>query len=63
MSMVDLSHRHNVCTQGLTGGGCSMEVSAARRLRALEAENTELKRLLADAMLDIAALKEVVSPR
>lgn len=33
-------------------------VSEAKRLRALEAENAKLKRLLADAMLDNAALKD-----
>jgi len=38
-----------------------MEVSDARRLRELESENNKLKRLLADAMLDNAALKDVVS--
>jgi putative transposase len=38
-----------------------MEVSDARRLRALEAENTKLKRLLAEAMLDNAALKDIAS--
>jgi len=38
-----------------------MEVSDARRLKALEEENNKLKRLLADAMLDNAALKDVVS--
>jgi putative transposase len=32
----------------------------AQRLRALELENSKLKRLLADAHLDIAALKDVV---
>ena len=37
-----------------------MEVSEARRLRELEAENARLKRLLADAELDKAALKELV---
>lgn len=31
---------------------CGMDVSEARRLKALEDENTRLKRLLADAMLD-----------
>ena len=36
-----------------------LEVSEARRLRALEGENARLKRLLADAMLDNAALKEI----
>ena len=38
-----------------------MEVSDAKRLRALEEENNKLKRLLADALLDNAALKDVVS--
>ena len=36
-----------------------LEVSEARRLKALEDENARLKRLLADAMLDNAALKEI----
>lgn len=34
-----------------------MEVEDAKRLKALEAENDRLKRLLADAHLDIEALK------
>ncbi len=38
-----------------------MEVSDARRLRELESENTKLKKLLAETMLDNAALKDVVS--
>ena len=37
-----------------------MSVSEAQRLRALELENGKLKRLLADAHLDIAALKDVL---
>lgn len=37
-----------------------MTVSDAQRLKALEIENARLKRLLADSMLDNAALKEVV---
>ena len=37
-----------------------LEVSEAKRLRALEAENAKLKRLLADAMLDNAALKDLL---
>ena len=37
-----------------------MSVSEAQRLRTLELENSKLKRLLADAHLDIAALKDVV---
>ncbi len=40
-----------------------MDVSEARRLKALEDENTRLKRLLADAMLDNAALKDPVGKK
>lgn len=36
-----------------------MNSSEARRLKALEGENTKLKKLLAEAMLDIEALKVV----
>ncbi len=38
-----------------------LEVSEARRLRQLEDENTRLKKLLADAMLDNAVLKDIAS--
>jgi putative transposase len=38
-----------------------LEVSDARRLKALEDENQRLKRLLADAMLDNAALKDLLA--
>jgi len=38
-----------------------MDVSDAKRLKTLEDENNRLKRLLADAMLDNAALKDIVS--
>lgn len=41
----------------------SMEVSEAKRLKALEDENTRLKKLLADAMLDNALLKEVLGKK
>lgn len=40
-----------------------LEVSDAKRLRALEEENSKLKRLLAEAELDKAALKEVLSKK
>ena len=40
-----------------------MEVSDARRLRQLEDENARLKKLLADAMLDNAVLKDVASKK
>jgi len=38
-----------------------LEVSEARRLKALEDENRQLKRLLADAMLDNVALKDLLA--
>ena len=40
-----------------------MEVSDARRLKELESENAKLKRLLADAMLDKAALKDLLAKK
>jgi putative transposase len=40
-----------------------LEVSEARRLRTLEAENARLKQLLADAMLDNAVLRDGASKK
>jgi putative transposase len=40
-----------------------MDVSDARRLKALEAENGKLKKLLADAMLDASALRELLAKK
>jgi len=40
-----------------------MEVSEAKRLRALENENDKLKRMLADAMLDNVALKDLLGKK
>jgi hypothetical protein len=37
-----------------------MEVSDAKRLKGLEDENRRLKKLLAEAMLDNAALKDIL---
>ena len=62
----DLSRRHGVSEQSIYRwkskfGG--MEVSEAKRLRELEAENSKLKKLLADTMLDNAALKEIAGKK
>ncbi|CAN0493604.1 unnamed protein product [Phaeothamnion confervicola] len=38
-----------------------LDVSDAKRLKALEAENSKLKKLLAETMLDIAILKDINS--
>ena len=45
---------------GAFGG---LEVSDAKRLKTLEDENAKLKKLLAEAMLDNAMLKEVASKK
>jgi putative transposase len=63
-SVPDLSRRHGVAENTIYRwkskfGG--MEVSEAKRLRDLEQENLKLKKLLAEAELDKAALKEIVA--
>ncbi len=40
-----------------------LEVSEAKRLRALEEENAKLKRLLAEAVLDNAGLKDLLAKK
>lgn len=40
-----------------------LDVSEARRLKALEDENAKLKRMLADAMLDNVALKDLLGKK
>lgn len=61
--VTDLVRQHGISEQSFYRwkskfGG--MEVSDAKRLRELESENAKLKRLLAEAELDKAALKELV---
>jgi putative transposase len=64
MATADVCRKHGVSTatfykyKARFGG---LEVSDARRLRALEDENAKLKKLLAEAMLDNAILKDVAS--
>lgn len=41
----------------------SMSVSEAKRLRELEKENRKLKTMLADSLLEIRAIKDVVSKK
>jgi putative transposase len=62
----DLARKHGVSEATLYNwkakfGG--MDVSDARRLKALEDENGKLKRLLADAMLDNTGLKDLLSKK
>ena len=66
MKTADLARRHGVSEATIYNwkskyGG--MEVSEAKRLKTLEDENTKLKRLLADAMLDNAALKDLLGKK
>lgn len=66
VSTADVCRRHGISSatfykwKAKFGG---LEVSDARRLRALEDENARLKRLLADAMLDNAMLKDVAGKK
>lgn len=62
----DLARKHGLSEATLYNwkakfGG--MDVSDARKLRALEDENGKLKRLLADAMLDASALRELLAKK
>ena len=59
----DLARRYGVSEQSIyrwKSKFSGMDVSEAKRLRELEQENAKLKRLLAEAELDKAALKELV---
>ena len=63
VAVADLCRKHGVSNASIYKwkakyGG--MEVSEAKKLRALEDENAKLKRLLADAMLDNSALKDLL---
>jgi putative transposase len=62
----DVCRRHGVSSatfykwKAKFGG---LDVSEARRLKALESENSRLKRMLAEAMLDNAALKDLLGKK
>ena len=62
----ELGRKHGISPQTLYNwkskyGG--MDVSEAKRLKGLETENAKLKRLLADAMLDNVALKDLLGKK
>jgi putative transposase len=62
----DLARKHGISEATLYNwkakyGG--MDVSDAKRLRALEDENRKLKKLLAESMLDQSALKELLTKK
>ena len=63
-AVADLCRRHGISdatfyTWRSKYGG--MEVSDAKRLRALEDENARLKKLLAESMLDVSTLKDLLA--
>jgi len=62
----DVARKHGISEATLYNwkakyGG--MDVSDAKRLRSLEDENRKLKKLLAESMLDQAALKELLTKK
>ncbi len=66
VSVVELCRKHGVSDASISKwkakfGG--MDVSEAKRLKSLEDENAKLKRLLANAMLDNAALKDLLGKK
>jgi putative transposase len=66
VATADLCRKHGVSSatfykwKARYGG---LDVSDAKRLKALEDENAKLKRLLADAMLDNVGLKELLAKK
>lgn len=66
VTVADLCRKHGMSSASFYAwkakfGG--MDVSDAKKLKALESENAKLKRLLADAMLDNTALKDLLSKK
>jgi putative transposase len=63
IAVADICRKHGISDATLYNwrnryGG--MEVSDARRLKALDDENRKLKKLLAESMLDVATLREAL---
>ncbi len=60
----DLCRRHGISTATFYAWRkkfSGMEASDAKRLRELEVENAKLKRIVADQMLDMTAMKELLA--
>ena len=66
LTVQELCRKHNISIptyyawKAKIGG---MTISDVKKLRALETENTKLKRLVADQALDIIGLKDVLSKK
>jgi len=59
----DLSRRHGISDATFYNWRSKysgMDVSAAKKLKELEAENAKLKKLLAEQMMDVATLKQTL---
>ena len=64
LSVADVCRKHNCSEQSFyrwKAKFVGMEVSEAKRLRELERENAELKKVVAEQTLDIRMLKDVNS--
>ena len=66
MAVAELCRKHGVSDASIYKwkaryGG--LDVSEAKRLKALEDENAKLKKLLAEAMLDNAMLKDIAAKK
>jgi putative transposase len=66
LKTADLCRKHGISEASFYNwkakyGG--LEVSEAKRLKGLESENARLKKLLADTMLDNAALKDLLAKK
>ena len=66
LGTADLCRKHGISEASFYNwkakyGG--LEISEAKRLKGLESENARLKKLLADAMLDNAALKDLLAKK
>ena len=66
VATADLCRKHGISTATFYAWKAKFggkDVSEAKRLKSLEDENAKLKRLLADAMLDNVALKDLLQKK
>jgi len=66
MRTEEICRRHGICSNTLycwKAKYAGMEISDVKRLKALQEENTRLKKIVAEQAIDIQALKVVVSKK
>ena len=66
LTVADVCRKHGISPASfykLKAKYGGMDVSDARRLKQLEDENAKLKRLVADTMLDVVVLKDLLGKR